>query len=453
MDVSSSEQLRWETATAREEIERFLLDPESDPPSVGTLRDANLAAYAYSVLDPDHPDKISLRRDSMHATMRHVAVKSGLVPLLRAWQEAGIEALVFKGFYLAEFVYDIPAHRQYNDVDVVIHPEHRGAAADIAARLGWRESWHVDRSATMFAAHSQGRSPKYAGHELMNLDNLDVMFRLDVHRRVVHNEFAWSTVQERVTREAWRAAQSVAWEGATVRVLEAADSILMGLVMNRAWGRDAWRLKATDYLDFRMLVHRSGMSEMDLWSRARELGCERTLGAFLRRCDVFRQRLDLTPPTGLQTLRWGFEIARERGHPGLELALVHALDVPVRMRDMLRELPAVLRALARSKQIDDVMSSRTDETRERSGRPLSYREWQRIQRAVKRNLRLLGAYSDVDSGLLVLALYFALRRRGLAVALKGRAARPGDAAASSLWLELDGRVIPVVDAPAGPDPR
>lgn len=437
-------------AASQESLAAFLAQP--DPrrlPPVGTLRAHGVAPYAYTVLDRSHPARSELARDFRHATVRHVAIRAKLAELVRAWRDAGIETLVFKGFYLAEFVYDIPARRPYGDVDALIRPEDAIEASRVAQELGWRETWSAGREPTMYARRSQARSERYAGHEIINLDAPALGLRLDVHRRVAHNEFGRVGAQERITTQAWRAAQVVAWEGTHLHIPQPTDALLIGLVLNRAWGRDEWRLKATDLLDFRALTGAFGLTRRDLERRAGELGCRRTLQVFLRRCDGFVSNVDLDPPSFWQRLRWGFAILPERGHPTLELVTVRALDEALRALELAREVPSVIRALrapehaaAEARRAGMPVSGRRKE-------PLSYHRWERLKRAVKRGLVLFGGRSGLDLRRYALALAFALRRRGFDACVRSDD-EDGDGSAG-FRLEIDGNPLHIGD-PALPDP-
>lgn len=90
------------------------------PPCAGTLREARLAAHAYTVLPADHPLRPSLRPDYLVSLRRHQEIKREIVPLLGAWRAAGLDVLLFKGFQLAEFVYPVPGARFHGDVDVLV---------------------------------------------------------------------------------------------------------------------------------------------------------------------------------------------------------------------------------------------------------------------------------------------------------------------------------------------
>src|SRR5690606_38305783 len=77
-------------------------------------------------------------RDRRAAFARRQWLKWEVAPLLTALREAGIEALLFKGFHLAEFVYPVPGSRFHSDVDLVLREGGIEQAGRIARELGWR---------------------------------------------------------------------------------------------------------------------------------------------------------------------------------------------------------------------------------------------------------------------------------------------------------------------------
>ncbi|MDZ7705132.1 MAG: nucleotidyltransferase family protein [Trueperaceae bacterium] len=281
-------------------LERFLLDDTAPLPSLDLLERTRLAAYAYTRTPRHHPDKLALRPAFVAATRRHQQAKAALTPLFQAWYAAGIEVLLFKGFYLAEFVYDAPAQRFYGDVDALIDPRHAAAARRIAVSLGW----------TVVAELTDSTLPHI--HELMSLRSPDGMVYLEVHRRILQNYLPVSRLQQRFTDRAWQASVTHPWQGITVRALEPRDNILLGLILNRFWFADRWTFKPHDPLDMQQTMTRHQLSSDDLRRRADELGCRRTLDIFLSRCHPGRGVLHLAPPDKQQQQRWNWQISGER---------------------------------------------------------------------------------------------------------------------------------------------
>lgn len=420
-----------------ERLERFLLGAEEVALDPALVEAHGLAGYASARSSAPVPARF--RAVYMSATARHIALKAELAKLVRAWNEAGIEVLVFKGFYLAEFVYDTPGQRLYSDVDLLMAPEHTLRASQLARDLGWLEPWRAQEDATMHTL----RDPLYQGHEVMQLLHPKLSVQLDVHRRLAHNNhnrLPFFRVQERLTRAAWQASHIQTWEGAELRVLEPVDSVLIGLVVNRCWSSDDWHLRAHDFLDFEML-RRHGVTLAALQRRARDLGCARTLQLFLQRCNPFAAHLDLSPPSLWDRQRWNSLIAAERGHRYLEKGMMSAAELPGELLEPLRELPNVLRVLAllRRHDLESVVEKLERPIAE--PRTLSYREWRRLKRGVHRSLRLLGVNAATQRLATAVALFAALRARACPATLHFADSVSAAAGEQSCWLELDGQVL------------
>ncbi len=412
------------------DLERFLINPSAPLPSVELLERTRLAAYAYTKVPRQHPDKLALRPAFVKATRRHQQTKATLLPLLKTWHAEGIEVLPFKGFDLAEFVYDAPAQRFYGDVDVLIDPQHAATARRIATALGWSVATDITDSAVPYV------------HELMSLRSPDGQVFLEVHRRILQNYVPYARLQQRLTEAAWASSVSQAWEGIVVRRLDPPDSILLGLVLNRFWSADLWTLRPHDPLDMQQVMTRYTLSTDDLHRRADELGCRRTLDVFLSRCEPSRGVLTLTPPDYLQRQRWSRQILRERGHPGLERILGKALRIPGTAVDLVRAIPHVIRVVALIKRQSDirVVLQRLDRPVEQDTRP-SNAEQQRVIRGVRWALRLLRVRPGGNCLPRSLAIFTMLRRRGYPAIFCSGVRREAGSLQGHAWVELEGRVL------------
>ena len=283
---------RW-TALAR-----FMVDARQVP-DPKDLAEHGLEALAYARVLPTHPDRGHWREAYLNRIATHLAIRATLAPLIRMWRDHGIEVLLFKGFYLAEFVYESPAERFYNDVDVLVPEADAERATSLASGCGW----------TVQASRSSAASRNLHSHMETILQRGNVW--IDLHRFVVQNASPDERLARRYTAAAWAASREVPWEGTTVRALDARDSALIGLITGRAWSHDVWRLKMPDYRDLEVLAERDGLTLDALSARASELGCSLTLRLLLERCDPWRRQLDLTPPTRAQVRRWSRTVSQE----------------------------------------------------------------------------------------------------------------------------------------------
>jgi hypothetical protein len=420
-------------ATARERLEAFVLAPAEAPaPAVEVLERAHLAAFAYTVRKP--PDA-ALFGAFVRSTAAHASAKSALAPLIAKWHEAGIETLLFKGFALAEYTYAHPGQRFCDDVDVLIRPEQGVEAGRIARQLGWS------------VLRSEESSGDRDLHEVLLLLSPDRSLAVDVHRRIIHSFVPWHAAQRRVTEQAWARSRPASLEGTPVRRLEPRDDVLIGLVMNRCWSRDRWRLKSRDYVDMSVIVERGGVTLEALRERARELRCARTFDLFLERCDPFARRLDLRAPTWRDRWRWGFRIVGERRAFEFDRALRLMLGAPRILASMLRELPGVLRVLWLMRREPDVtrLFARLDERSAASWRPLDPQRRFALFRGVTLTLQVLRVRPDGACLPRALAIYAALRRLGQPAEFVSGVRAAGGRVEGHAWVELDGSVLPELE--------
>lgn len=281
-------------------LARFLIG-DGEVPDPADLASHGLEALAYVRVPQPHPLHERWRDAYLASIAGHLATRAALADLARAWRARGIDVLLFKGFYLAEFLYASPAERFYRDIDVLV-PE---ASADLAVQVAGDQGWGV-------SARRRGTSVSNL-HSHMEAILVRPGMKIDLHRFAIHGASRDDRTPRRFTAAAWTASREVAWQGTTIRVLDPRDSALMGLVVGRAWSHDGWRLKTPDYRDLEMLADRLGLTHEALAARAEELGCPRTLELVLERCDPWRRRLDLTPPTERQQRAWTKAVAHERG--------------------------------------------------------------------------------------------------------------------------------------------
>src|SRR5690606_11222431 len=94
----------------------------------GTVPDPAAGSAHPLVADP------RIKRGRLLLAARHATLRRAVVELLDAWRQAGIETLLVKGFYLAEFVYPDPSMRLYSDIDLALRSSDAEPLTDLAAR-------------------------------------------------------------------------------------------------------------------------------------------------------------------------------------------------------------------------------------------------------------------------------------------------------------------------------
>ena len=437
-------------ADVRRGLEAFLVDPAAAPlPPLPLLERARLAGYAYTMLDRTHPARAQLLPAFLTATTAHELALATLAPLVAAWRAEGVEVVAFKGLALALATYAVPGQRFYDDVDMLMRPADGARAERVALDLGWS----LRRSAA--------RRGRTFGHSLMLLDSPDRRLELDVHQLMLHSYAPWQGLQRRLTEAAWGGSRETAFAGTRVRVLDPRDAILMGLVLNRCWSTDGWRLKPRDYVDFETLVERHEVTEPELRDRARELRCGRTLSLFLERCDPYRRRLDLRTP-GWRRSWWSLQVAHERRPYRVDRALTLPLVGAGVLVDVVREMPGLVRVLAllrRERDVrrllarlapdHDVAEAPSEAPARASGGPLDEvaraRRRFRVVRGVRWALWLLRVRREGDCLPRSLAVFARLRRLGEPAVFVSGVRPSGDRLAGHAWVELDGEVLPELE--------
>ncbi|HYR12219.1 MAG TPA: lasso peptide biosynthesis B2 protein [Longimicrobium sp.] len=402
-----------------------------DLPPAEELRAANLGAYAYTALAEDHPERVRLRLDFMSSVARSLCHKRTMLPLLDAWQRAGIPVLLFKGFHLSEFLYPVRGARAFADVDVLLRPE----SADAARRVAEREGWGVD--------YDSGEVGQPHFHTAFELIHPTTGVWVDVHRYALGAMTPGLRLKRRVTDAVWARARERDWEGVRVWEMDPVDALLVGLVLGRAWGADGWAVKAHDAVDWRLLREQAGTGDAQLERRARELGCARTLQLFRERFDPDGGRLELGRPSRGWVRRARALSMAECFQLGA--TLLRATSAPGIAADVAATLPYVYRAVRAVRRLPDLRELLPSLTPPAGGAaasgPAVGRRF-RTSRGVRWAARLLRTASGCDGLVRSLALYAALREQGWAVSFVSGVPREGGRATSHAWLELDGRVLP-----------
>lgn len=421
--------------TRSDDVPEIGADTLSD---VESLRARGLAAYAYATLPAGDPRRDDLRGDYLAALARHQQIKRELVPLLAAWNQAGVPALLFKGFHLAEWVYPAPGMRFHGDVDVAVRAEDASEAVRIAVSLGW------EGEVNSFAS---GRTHS---HGVCNLRRPEGATQVDLQRFVIHSHSRMNRVQRRVTAAVWSRSQTVRWEGVEVHLPDPVDALLI-LALQRSWG-DRWGLKPHDALDVRLLAERAGSRWREtLGERARALGCARTLGLFLERCDPERGTLGPAHLSPLEVLRRNLAVVPERPTLWIRRLVARARIVPAASVAVPAGLVRIVRArqaVHRQPDIARLLAALTPVTPPgEPGLRGSLRKRVRTVRGIRWAMRLLPRGAAGPCLIRSLAIYTALRRQGWPVEFVSGVRRTAGGVTGHAWVELEGQVLPELGEP------
>ena len=400
-----------------------------DAPNASVLRASRLTAYAYGILPNEHPERARLRSDYIQSLGRHLRMKRDLIPLLRAWRSNGIDVMLFKGFQLSEFVYPRPGARFHGDIDVLLVPDQVARAERIARDLGWQSArpptWKLSQS-------HNGCCLERAGT------------RIDAHSQILHVVLPWYPTQRRITTAVWEHAWTRWWNGIDIREPSPVDMLLVGLVLQRCWSPEEWQLKPHDIVDFRCITS-LGVTRDDLWQRAKALRCERTLAAFLERCDPDANRLELTRLSPSQRRRLHWAAFRERGLLGTaESRVARACRAPFSLALALKSVPVVLR-VRRALRRDANLRTMLGKLCATQPKPVSSMPRELVVAGVRWATRLVGTGPFGACLVRALATFVALRQHGWNVEFVSGVRRDGSAIVGHAWVEYAGAPLLEMD--------
>jgi Uncharacterised nucleotidyltransferase/Transglutaminase-like superfamily len=411
----------------RDRLEQFLVRGERAGLTGNDLRRANLAGFAYTALPVDDPLRAELRPDFVSAALRHAEIKAYLLPLLEACQQEGLRVVLFKGFPQAEFLYDAPAMRFYGDVDMLIRAEDTARIVEIALSLGWTLQYTAEILPVIFTHPSVLISP--GGVALLELQSTVLQ--------------SYNPTSRRLTKAVFESSDAVALDGASVRVLEPTDALLV-MYLNRAWG-DFWGRKVHDYPDAKNLIEKRGVTQKALQARAAELGLGRVLRLAMESCDPWREKLHLGRMSRARVWSWGLRAFPSWGAMALQQFTARVRLLPLAARFVMKAL-GLLReadnALGHHSDLNDVLRSLTPPPAapgdEAQLPALTLYTTIGLRWALR--LQRRSARSCVPRSL---ALYRALRLQGYEVSFVSGVERHGNARQleGHAWVEWQGRPL------------
>jgi len=398
-------------------------------PGLGAPSAPSLGPHACAGRPTQHHNA-AYRRAYLAALARHQEIKRELVPLLAAWRVAGIETLLYKGFFLAEFVYPAPGTRYHGDVDALILPQHADDALNVALALGWRQRRYVRRIGVA------------DGSALFDLYRPGGATQLDVHQLLVPAARWWKRRQRRITESVWAAAERREWEGVVVRTPAPRDAIVVNLALERATADRGHGFKSHDAADLAVLMERGALTREDLERRARDLGCARTLAHFLAHCRPAPGPTPTVRLSRLAQLRWAAVGAWEGGFVHVPTILLRAGRAPGLAWDIAWTLPLIarVRRALRRGAVPEVLASLTPAVAPAT-RNTPRRRWRTV-RAIHWTFRLLPIGPAAGDCLpRALAMYAALRAQGWPVDFVSGVKRGPDGLVGHAWIEEDGGLL------------
>jgi Uncharacterised nucleotidyltransferase/Transglutaminase-like superfamily len=423
--------------TATTQLQNYLAGIDATLPPTEILKRYRLDGFAYAQLEATDKDRPALRPAYLEYRVRHAFVASVLCGLLNSWSEAGIDALLFKGFALAEFEYEDPAARFYGDVDVIIKERDEIRACEIAETQGWSVLWR------------RRDSPYRSSPELAAIYDSSRRVRIDLHAEILSPRSAFISTwlagdRARITGALWQGAVAHHWHGARMFMPQPVDALLIALLLNRRFG-ERWMLKPQDILDARLLVKHHGLTLEAVEERATQLGCLNTFRLLKQRINPWLPHFDLTRPSRGDRFRWDLMTATELGHQPLDQVWWRLEQVPAFFLATARALPVAYRALRHARQaipIPDLIDA--FEPRTRRSVPLTPRE---------REVTVIGARWATALFRLprlcvprALTVYYLLRAGGIDAQFVSGVRQTSSGIDGHAWVEFEGVPVDPLDS-------
>ncbi|MHC3380645.1 nucleotidyltransferase domain-containing protein [Haloarcula sp. H-GB5] len=196
--------------------------------------------------------------------MRNLAFTAELQEILERFETRGVRVMPFKGPVLSAVAYDDATAREYNDLDLLVHPEDIPVAADILEERGYE--WRGGTPRLDDAALLGGPVTKAIVHEYeMRGPEFDVELRW----RVGDAERPFSTPFD----ELWDRRDAVAVGGQPLPALAQSDRLL---VLAFHGTKHRWYLLKW-LCDFVAALESADADWSHVLARARETGVERNL--------------------------------------------------------------------------------------------------------------------------------------------------------------------------------
>lgn len=315
-------------------LEQAIVRKDFSKIATEVLEQSNLAAYAY--IHDKHSRNDASKAFLLQYTLRHQRIKQTILPLLKAWSEAGIKVMLYKGFYLAECVYEQPAARFYGDVDVIIAPEQTQQAFDIAQDLH-------------FLCELQDLR-KYH-HEAFTVRSPDGLAYIEVHDTSYPLRYAFYLRRRAwITKNIWQAAQPISIDDITLYAPSPVDAILLAIFDRYLNAAEFMQHKVSDFNDLWVLKEKFNVSEAEVMARASHLRQAAVTALYLQRCNPWQSIFHIT--SRLRTRYWHSLRLLPRGRSaGLERAIA---DTPRLTREIIRESYSILYSLYQLQKIKEL---------------------------------------------------------------------------------------------------
>ncbi len=229
----------------------------------------------------DHPLRHRLEKLHLANVARNAGMARQLGIVMQALDQAGIEALSFKGPVLAQQAYDTPALRQFDDIDIMVRKEALAQAKAVIEGVGY--------IAILGLPASIERSP-FRPPKPYTLRHRDGSHDIDLAADLLHDYFSFRFPR----RLLWETPHTLSLDGQPVRTLPLEILFLYLCVhgSKHLWSRPAWTADVAG-----LLFKQADAIDWDLvWELARKGDAVRMLQVGVR---LAVARYEVLPPEAL----------------------------------------------------------------------------------------------------------------------------------------------------------
>ncbi len=160
------------------------------------------------------PIQQTLRNHYLMRSARNLLLTTELLKILYLYDREGIPAIPFKGPILAAALYDDPALREYNDLDVLVPPESAFRAVRLLTRLGYP-------AIPDFSSGVESQILKHVHH--CHVDKADGHLAVEVHWTLLPSYFRLPLPMQ----DWWRRSEDTLFENRRIRTFCREDMLVM----------------------------------------------------------------------------------------------------------------------------------------------------------------------------------------------------------------------------------
>jgi hypothetical protein len=237
----------------------------------------------------------TFKQEYFHAWSQNQLAFHRIAPLLRSFDDAGIQSMLLKGAALAVLFYEDVGLRPMKDIDLLVRHDQAKQSIQLLTSLGWKSAYSSPEALVPFE-----QATEFKNAEGQNLD--------------LHWRLMWEGRQDLDDTEFWTGSISTGINGIQIRTLNPADQLLHVCVHGAKWNdtsslrwvADAMMIIGSHRfsIDWARLVHQAQKRQLTLPMRETLAYLESFLAAPIPTETL--SKLQNTPTSKLE--RWFYQI-------------------------------------------------------------------------------------------------------------------------------------------------